>query len=64
MHTHQSLVTPAQVVPAAPAALPRQLGTGGAAAAHPRGDAPRARELEGALGGAVDPLAGRAVQSL
>lgn len=64
VHTHQPLVALAQIVPGAAAGLPLHPGADGAAAADARRDAAFALEFERPAGGAVDPLAGRAVESL
>lgn len=64
VHTHQPLVALAQIVPGAAAGLPLHPGTDGAAATDARRDATFALEFERPAGGAVNPLAGWAVESL
>ena len=62
--THQSLVTLAQIVPCSSTALPLHPGADGAAAAHTCRHAAFTLELQRPAGGAVDLLAGRAVEGL
>ena len=61
---HQPLVTLAQIVPGPSAALPLHPGADGAAAAHACRHAAFTLELQRPAGGAVDLLAGRAVEGL
>lgn len=62
--THQPLVTLAQIVPCSSTALPLHPSADGAAAAHACRHAAFTLELQRPAGGAVDLLAGRAVESL